>query len=258
MAKQSGLGDNFYIAGIDVSGDVAALSRIGGGPALLDTTAINVSAMERIGGQFSGEMAFNSYFNDGAAANRAAATGSTFLTLSALPTADVILTYARGTTLGNKGAAMIGKQVNYDPNRGQDGALLFATQALSNGYPLEWGIQLTAGKRTDTSATAASSGTSVDDIGAASAFGWSAYLHVFSFTGTSCTVSIHDSADNSTFALLSGASFTAATGVTSQRLQAATATAAVRRYLSVNTAGTFSSCVFAVLFVRHTTLSLQI
>lgn len=259
MAKQSGIGDNLYIAGVDVSGDIGSIQRIGGGPSLLDVTAINKGGMERIGGQFAGELGFSSYFNDGGSANRAGAGGSTFLTLSSLPSSDVILTYARGTTLGNKGAGMIGKQVNYDLNRGQDGALLFSTQALNNAFPLEWGVQLTAGKRTDTTATAAGSGTSVDDTGLVStAFGWSAYLHVFSFTGTSCTISIHDSANNSTFTLLSGASFTAATGVASQRIQAASATATVRRYLSVNTAGTFSSCVFAVLFVRHTTLSLQI
>lgn len=257
MAKQAGMGDNFYIAGIDVSGDIASLSKIGGGPALLDVTAINASAMERIGGQKSGEISFNSFFNDGGASNRAGATGSTFLTLSALPSTDVILNYARGTTLGNKGAGMVAKQVNYDLNRGQDGSLMFTTQALSNAYPLEWGVQLTAGKRSDSTATAASSSTSVDDIGSVStAFGWSAYLQVFSFTGTSCTVSIHDSANNSTFALLSDATFTAATGVTSQRIQAASSTATVRRYLSVNTAGTFSQCTFAVLFVRHLTATL--
>jgi hypothetical protein len=258
MAKQAGMGDNLYISGIDVSGDIGSIQRIGGGPALLDTTAINASAMERIGGQFSGELSFASYFNDGGGANRAGATGSTFLTLSALPTTDVLLTYARGTTLGNQGAGMIGKQVNYDANRGQDGALLFSVQALSNAYPLEFGRQLTAGKRQDTTATAAGSATSVDLTDVSTSFGWSAYLQVFSFTGTSCTVSIHDSANNSAFTLLSGASFTAATGVTSQRIQAATATATVRRYVSVNTAGTFTECTFAVLFVRHTTLSLQI
>ena len=255
--KQGGIGDNLYISGIDVSGDIGSIQRIGGGPGLLDVTAINAAGMERIGGQRSGEIGFASYFNDGGAANRAAATGSTFLTLSALPTADALLTYARGTTLGNQGAGMVGKQVNYDMNRGQDAALLFSTQALSNGFPLEWGVQLTAGKRSDSTATAASSATSVDGA-ASTSFGWSAYLHVFSFTGTSCTVSIHDSGDNVSFTLLSGASFTAATGVTSQRIQAATATATVRRYLSVNTAGTFSACTFAVLFVRHTTLALQI
>lgn len=256
MAKQAGMGDNFYIAGIDVSGDIASLSKVGGGPALLDVTAINASAMERIGGQKSGEISFNSFFNDGGASNRAGATGSTFLTLSALPSTDVILNYARGTTLGNKGAGLVAKQVNYDLNRGQDGSLMFSTQALSNAYPLEWGVQLTAGKRSDTGAVSASSSTSVDDYGSATAFGWSAYLQVFSFTGTSITVAIRDSADNSTFAAITGASFTAATGVTSERIQASSATAAVRRYLSIHTTGTFTQCTFAVLFVRHLTATL--
>ena len=64
MAKQADMGDNLYLAGIDVSGDISFAGRIGGGPGLLDTTAINASAVERIGGQFSGEISFNSYFND--------------------------------------------------------------------------------------------------------------------------------------------------------------------------------------------------
>lgn len=256
MAKSAGLGDALYLAGYDVSGDVGSIQSIHGGPALLDVTAINASAMERIGALKSGEITFNSYFNDGGASNRAGATGSTFLLLSALPTADVIATYFRGTTLGNRAAGIIGKQVNYDLSRGADGALAFAAQVVSNGYPLEWGVMLTAGKRSDTAAT---NGTSVDDLAGtptSTAFGWSAYLQVFSFTGTSCTVKVQDSADNSTFADITDAAFTAATGITSQRLQASSATASVRRYLRVATTGTFSECTFAVVFVRHLTATL--
>lgn len=251
ISKQSGIGDNFYLSGYDLTGDIGSLQRIGGGPALLEVTAIDKGGPERIGGQFSGNIGFNAWFNKAAAQEH--------VRLSTLPTSDVIATYFRGTTLGNQAAGIIGKQVNYDGSRGQDGAYAFSVDLQSNGFPLEWGVMLTAGKRSDTTATAASSATSVDDVALVSTlFGWSAYLQVFSFTGTSCTVSIHDSANNSAFTLLSGASFTAATGVTSQRLQAATSTATVRRYLSVNTAGTFTQCTFAVVFVRHTTLSLQV
>lgn len=259
MAKQSGMGDRLYLNGYNVSGDVGSVGRIGGGPALLDVTAIDKSAIERIGALQSGEISFVSYFNDGWASSRAGAAGTLFHQLSGLPTTDVQLIYCRGTTLGNRGAGLVARQVGYDLNRGADGALTFSAQALSRGYPLEWGVQLTPGQRQDTSATAAGAGNSVDDLAGSpvsTAFGWSAYLQVFSFTGTSCTVSIHDSADNSTFAAISGAAFTAATGVTFERIQAASSTATVRRYLAVNTAGTFTECTFAVLFVRNRTATL--
>jgi hypothetical protein len=62
MAKQSGLGDNFYIGGYDLSGDVSSLDAISGGPALIDVTSIKKSANERIGGQRDGSMKFTTWF----------------------------------------------------------------------------------------------------------------------------------------------------------------------------------------------------
>jgi len=71
------------------------------------------------------------------------------------------------------------------------------------------------------------------------------------FTGTSVTATIQDSADNSTFATLTGGlRFTAATAAGVQRLQGGR-TATVRRYLRVATTGTFSSATFSVVFVRN-------
>jgi hypothetical protein len=162
--------------------------------------------------------------------------------LSALPTADVIATYCRGTTLGNPAASMVGKQINYDPTRGADGSITLGVQALPNGYGLEWGRLLTAGKRSDTEAT---NGSSVD-FGAAGTHGLQAWLHVFSVTGTSCTVKLQsssDDGDSDAFADVTGGAFTAATDVTSQRI---TVSGAVERYLRVATTGTFSECTFAV------------
>ena len=63
MAKSSGLGDNCYIGGYDLSGDIMALSKVSGGPATLDVTAINKSAHERIGGIRDGALDFSSAFN---------------------------------------------------------------------------------------------------------------------------------------------------------------------------------------------------
>src|SRR5690348_396221 len=111
MAKSSGLGDGLHVAGFDASGDIQQLGAIGGGPALLDVTGINKSAHERIGGLRDGRIEITTFFN-----HVQAGTG-THEKLSALPRTDVILTYCRGTVLGNAAASLVGKQVNYDPTR---------------------------------------------------------------------------------------------------------------------------------------------
>lgn len=240
MAKQSGLGDNFYVAGYDLSGDIGSLGRIAGGPATLEVTGINKSAFERIGGQRDGAVEFMSYFNP--------ATGMSHDRLGNLPTTDVQLHYCRGTTVGAPAAAMIAKQIGYNGNRATNGAFTFQTQAQSNGYGLEWGRQLTAGKRTDSTAT---NGASIDTT-ASAAFGAQAYLQVFAFTGTSVTVTIQDSADDSSFANVTGLTFTAATGITTERLATAN-NATIRRYLRAVTTGTFSEAVFSVIVVKNET-----
>lgn len=249
MAKASGLGDALYIAGYNASGDIQQLGTIGGGPALLNVTGIDKSAYERIGGLRSGQIEFTAFFNhDGV-------TPATHEKLSALPRSDVILTYCRGTTLGNPAASLVGKQVNYDPTRGDDGMLTFAVSAQSNGYGIEWGRLMTAGIRTDTGAT---NGTSVDFGTGSTAFGLQAYLHVFSFTGTDVTISLEESSDNGgsdAFAAVTGGSFTEVTaGPTSERIATA-AGQTVERYLRVVTAttGGFSDLQFAVMVVRNAT-----
>lgn len=239
MSKSSGLGDNFYVGSYDLSGDIAAIGTVGGSVGVLDKTGINKFAYERIGGLRTGNMEFTSHFND--------AAGQEHVALSALPTTDVILTYFRGTTLGNPAASMVAKQINYDGSRSDDGDLKFAVQAQSNGFGLEWGRSLTAGLRTDTAAT---NGTAIDTTASAS-FGAQGYLHVTAFTGTDCTITVEDSADNITFATVD--SFTVVSGVTSERNVLGTTTETLNRYVRVSTtAGTFSSITFAVNLVKNT------
>lgn len=62
MAKQSGLGDNFYIGGYDLSGDIASVDKVSGGPALLDVTPVNKSAHARIAGLRDGSLSFTSFW----------------------------------------------------------------------------------------------------------------------------------------------------------------------------------------------------
>lgn len=240
MAKNSGLGDAFYLHGYDLSGDIGSISTMGG-PALLEVTGIDKSAFERIGGERTGGMSWSAFFNP--AANQAHDR------LENLPTTDVHCAYFRGTTLGNPAASMVAKQLNYDGTRAADGAFTFAVEAQSNGYGLEWGRSLTAGVRTDTAAT---NGTSIDTTAAAS-FGAQAYLQAFAFTGTDVTVKVQDSADNVTFADVTGLTFTQLTaGRTAERL-ATSNTATIRRYIravTVTTAG-FTSLAFTVVIVKN-------
>lgn len=240
--KQSGLGDNLYIAGYDLSGDISAVNSIGGGPALLEVTGIDKLAFERIGGIRDGRIDITNYFNP--------AIGRAHPRLSALPTTDVIMSFYRGTALGGASANLVAKQTNYDGTRADDGAFTFAGNNPGNGYALEWGTSLTAGKRTDTTGT---NGSSVDFGTGSTAFGLQAYLHVFDFTGTSVTVKLQESSDDGgadAWVDVTGGGFTAATGVTSQRIATSDAQT-VERYLRVVTTGTFTSAVFAVSVNRN-------
>jgi hypothetical protein len=243
MAKQSGLGDNLYVAEFDLSGDIGVIDTISGGPNPLEVTGINKSGKERLGGVRDGTMEFTAFFNDAAGAEHGA--------LSPRPTGNRQVSYFRGTALGGSAASMIAKQIGYDPTRGEDGSLTEKVQALATDFGLQWGTQLTAGKRTDGGAT---NGTGVD-FGASSAFGLQAFLHVFAFTGTSVTVKLQDSNDNGggdPYADVVGGSFSAVAAPTDQRIATA-GNLTVKRWLRVVTTGTFSNAVFAVVAVRNET-----
>lgn len=240
--KQSGLGDNFYIGGYDLSGDVSALSSISGSMSPIDTTGIKQSANSRIGGLRIGDMQFTSFYQSNDGVGQAYA----FDALSVLPRTDVIASYFRGTTLLNPCASMKARQINYDPTRDNAGNLTFAVECQSDGFGLEWGVMLTAGLRTDTAAT---TGAFADDNGAASAFGAQMYWQLIAFTGTSVTIDVNHCAT-------SGGSYTTLmtsgtqTAIGAGRV-ATSNTTAVDRYLEVTTVGTFTNAVFAVHWTRN-------
>jgi hypothetical protein len=246
VTKSSGLGAQFWLDGYDLSNDIGSLSRIGGGPAALELTGINKSAFERSGGVRDGAMEFSAWHNPTAA--------QAHPVLAALPTTDRIATYAHSAALGDPAASIVCKQVDYAGTRGTDGSLSFAIPTPGNGYGLEWGVLLTAGKRTDTGATA---GTAVDSGAATTNFGLQAYLHVFSFTGTDATITIQESSDNSgdAYANVVGGAFTEVTAAPVKQRIATAANLAVERYLKVTTTTSagFTSLVFAVTAVRNLT-----
>lgn len=241
MAKQSGLGQRFFVGGFDLSGDTGSADRIGGGPAAGELTGIDKFAFERVGMLRTGSIEWNSWFNP----------TNAHPVLSALPYTDVHLAWLTSTTLGDPVACCVAKEIDYGPERGADGALSFSVVGSSNGFGLEWGQLLTAGLRTDTTAT---NGASIDTAASAS-FGAQAYLQVTAFTGTSISIAIQDSADNSSFSAVTGLGFTSVTSApATERLQLG-ATATVRRYLRVATSGTFTSASFVVGVVKNQSLT---
>lgn len=239
MSKQSGLGFRFYVAGNNVSNDISALTSIHGGPKAGDFTGIDSLAMERIGLQRDGGIAWTNFFNP---------TGA-HTVFSALPTTDVVTTAAAGTALGAPAACCVGKQATYNAKRSQDGSFTFDSEVLANGFGLEWGVQITPGARTDTTAT---NGAGVDFTTVSTAFGWQAYAQVLGITGTSVTLTLQDSADNVTFANITGGAFSAASAIGAQRIASPGATDTVRRYVRVASSGTFTNAQFVVVFMRNT------
>jgi hypothetical protein len=241
MAKTGGMGDHYYVGVNALGGDIGSLSNAHGGPALQVVTDITQSAESRIGLIRDGGVVGAIWFNPARA----------HLALRVLPSTDQICTYGIGQAIGNPAFSCIAKQINYDGTRGADGSLTFGVDwQASAGTGAEWGFQATAGIRTDTTATSPATGFDRTATYASTAFGLSAYLHVFAFTGTSVTLTVQDSADNATFATVTGAVFTVVTAATSERITIGT-TATVRRYIRVITAGTFSNVQFMVNVVPY-------
>lgn len=239
MAKQTGLGDQLFINGYDVGADINSITSASTPRDTLPSTGITKSANERLFGKRDGSAEFVSYFND--------ATDQVHAALKGLPRTDVQVMYLRGAGIGSEAFCINGKQIDYNPQRGDDGSLLFTTSVQGNAYGADWSDQLTAGKATHASAA---STTSLDTL-ASVAFGWQAYLQVFSVGSGTATITIEDSADNAAFATLSGGVFTNATARTFERLQSSSDTATVRRYLRVTTSGVFTNLVFAVAINKN-------
>jgi hypothetical protein len=310
-SKSSGLGQQLWVGGYDLSGDIGSLSKISGSLATLDVTAINQSAHQRIGGMRDGAISFTSFFDT--------AAGQEHAVLSPLPTADVLITLATATTIGSSVVSQNSKQVNYDPSRGTDGSLTFGVDAQANGFGQEWGILLTPGLRTDTAATngaaydaanglttpaVPASGTPAVNTGfipvtvvvsggtvsnvvvngvsvgtgdgtytvpatasitltysaaptwtwtPTSAYGAQAYLQVTAFTGTDVTVTLQDSADNSSWTNIASGAFAQTTAANTTQRLALTNTATVRRYVRAitSTVGGFTTVTFGVQLTRN-------
>lgn len=250
MPKSSGLGDRLWVGGYDLSGDIGAVEKIACPRSTLDVTGIDKSAHERIYGTKDGEITFTAFFNPDTVAG-GASRNAAHSVLSVLPTTDIQVMYGRGTTIGNPSAAMLAKQLNYDPKRAADGSFTFKVDAKANGYGLEWGKLATAGARTDTTGT---NGTGLDLGTGSVSFGLQAYLQVLALTGTNVIVKLQHSTDNGgtdPFADITGGAFTSATTAPQTQRLATASNATIKRYVRVVTTGTFTSATFTVMVNRN-------
>lgn len=237
MAKSTGLGDKLFSEGNDLSGDAAVLNRIETMVSLLDSTSIEDSSATRFQGRSDGALDFNVYFNDVA----------THGVLSALPSTNIGLYYARGVTLGNAMAFIDGRQVGYAGTRGADGAFLLGVTVQADGNPLEWGTQISAGKITH-----ASAGSSTGEVTSQTTVGGVGFLEGFEVDSGTATVVIEDSSDTADGDDgVWGTLLTFATDSDSwPAAERKTVTGTVEKGLRVTTTGTFTNADFAVGFRR--------
>lgn len=240
MAKQTGIGATFLVGSVDLSGDVGAITSAETMRNEQDVTGLDKSAVERILLLRDGTLSFASFWN--------MTSGQVVQTLRSMPSSDRICSLFLSSTLGDAAASITGKQINYATTRGQDGSLGATTDVHGNGAPLEWGEALTTGKQTFASGTQSTTG--IDYGSVSTTFGLAGYIHVISLGSGTPTVTIQDSADNVSFAAVTGGAFTAITGAGAERIQTSV-TGTVRRYVRIQVTGTYTNLVCAVNFVRY-------
>ena len=191
MAKKSGLAQEFYIDGFDMSGDIGSIGTMSARMSPLEVPVLNKSGMVRIGGIKDGEISFNAWFNDASEASHDAVKG--------LPTADSIVLAVFGGAVDDAAFGLVSKRTGYEQVRRADGSLeLTITCLATGGLSLEDMVMLSPGLVTHSSA---GSNSSKND-GASTADGLAAILQIVDIDSGTPTVVIEDSPNDSTWATL--------------------------------------------------------
>ncbi len=149
--------------------------------------------------------------------------------------------YQGGDTAGNKVVLLNSRIQNYSIDSSVGDAV--GVSANFTGDNFGNGKSLYA--LTNTSATA---NTTAVDFGASSTLGGQAHIHCTAHSSANISVKIQSSADNTSFADVSGFSFTALTGLTSQRIAT---TNTVNRYVRLVITVTSGSATFSVGYAHN-------
>jgi hypothetical protein len=242
MAKTSGLAVRCYLDGHDISGDVSAISNINATQEMLDVPNLSKEAMERLAGREDGNIAINTWFNPDT-------SHAAILDAGKLPAGDRVVLVPMGAAIGDQAAMLVTKGENYNVTRAPGSAIAAVSSFQANGVGVEFGEMLTATKRTDASAA---NGSSIDG-GAQTTDGGVGYVQVFSLGSGSVTPVIQDSADDTSFAAITGLTFTerATAAVPVGERLATAAGATIRRYVRFSTTGTFTNAVVVCGFKRN-------
>lgn len=162
---------------------------------------------------------------------------------------QVITVYPAGDVQGNPAYLMSGFSTSYEIDAGIGDAVAWSADVQPSGG-IDRGLAvhaLAAETGTGNDATSADYGA-----GSTSSVGFAADLHMTGGTAiTSVTIKLVDSADNSSFADVTGGGFTAITSTTPTSQQITHASTSVRRYVRTNRAGTFTSVTYAVSIAKR-------
>jgi hypothetical protein len=237
MAKSVGLAQKFFLHGYDVSGDVGSVDGCAIPTDMIDVTAIDKSARENIAGKSSSELAWTAYFNDATVAHHEAH--------KSLVRTDLIASWFNGQAIGDAVFVITGKNDNQPGTRGQDGSFTFAPHLAGSGQDSgAWMLAGSAG--VDVSASAGSE--SSIDSGAGTSNGLESVLHTIDIDSGTPTMTIEDSANDSTWATLKAFSAVAdGSEPTAERVEIA---GTVDRYLRITGSGTYSNLDFAWAYRR--------
>lgn len=167
-----------------------------------------------------------------------------------LGVAGGVLTHCPGGASSNTDLAWLASVIDaaYEESSPRDDMVAFAWEATASGQVAFGTVLHPLAEDTNTT-----TGSSRDDA-AATSTGWTAHLHVTAVDAGSWVVKLEDSANNSAWSDVSGGAFTAATGATSQRLVAASTTAALRRYVrytATRTGGTSADGITFLLAISR-------
>lgn len=236
MSKTGGLGDNLYLDGHNLSGDVGSVDTVASRQGLLEATGIDKHAHERMVGLRDGALEWSCYFNPEGA----------HPVISELPSANVAASYWRGTQQGSHVASLVAKQATFGGNRTDNGGFTFSVSCEANGFGIDWGVGLSAGI---VDLTGADSGPALD-LAAETDHGLQAFWHVFALDGAA-VLRVQDSADGSTD-WQDVATVAVDDAPAAFRLETAR-DATVRRYLRwvVDADGALASISFAVAVTKN-------